>query len=208
MILDMIKKFCFIHIPRTAGVSITRTLREACLESDIYYHHNRHITAQSLKTSLMRNQEKTWNSLFKFAIIRSPFDIIESDYCLTLLQLNKMNRNINELWTRRLLRMKNEPGFKSFVLREILGPFSGIQQGGYWRTWCTNNGIDLGVEPFYYDDLQNGWLEICKRIGVETELLRLNSSERVHCAWTPDLIDKVSIRCKDDLDFGFKLPKS
>ncbi len=209
MIFDMTKRFCFIHIPRTAGVSITRALRSVCPESDIYYHHNRHMTAQHLKESLNRSQERIWKYLFKFAIVRSPFEIIESDYLLTLLQLNKTNRNINELWTKRLNRMKKEPGFESFVLREILGQFSCLQPGGYWKTWCLGyHDEDLGVEPFFYYDLQNEWLDICEKINVQIDLPHLNASEKEHCQWTKKLIDDVSMRCKYDIDyFGFSKPE-
>ena len=210
MILDCTKRFCFIHIPRTAGVSITRALREACPESDVYYHFRRHVRATGIKRMLNEAGDTNWERMFRFAVIRSPFEIIASDYRLTLLQLRLTDRGLNNGWGKRLQRMHQEPGFGPFVRREILGRWSGIMSSGYWRTWCLGSQReDLGVEAIRYEKLKTEWPRICDRIGIRNVSLPWhNRSEEHTVQWTRNLVDLVAALCCDDIErFGYPLPE-
>lgn len=76
MILDYTRRFCFIHIPRTGGVSITSALRAGCPDCDLAnYWPMRHATALEIKAML---GDEVWNGLFRFAVMRSPWDIVET----------------------------------------------------------------------------------------------------------------------------------
>lgn len=212
MIIDYSKQFCFIHIPRGAGLSITQTLRQACPEADIFYHSPlRHYFAIQAINSIGIGKE-LWERFYKFAVIRSPFDIIESDYRLTLHESQVASpSHLLHGWNQRIVRLKKEPGFDSFVRREILGPYSGIKPGGYWRTWCLgHNGEDLGVDAILYTQLHDKWPAICKRIGLSESpvLLRINAADMPKQRWNPNIAGRVASLCSLDLNrFGFEVPK-
>ena len=81
--------------------------------------------------------------------------IVLSDYRLTLrdLQVGALQARLAPGWRGRLERMRDEPGFEAFVHREISDPRYSRIRGGYWRTWCTDAGTDLGVRAIRYEEL-------------------------------------------------------
>jgi len=68
------KNVLFIHIPKTAGISVRRWLCMECL-MDGYWHY----TAQRLLTDGLLTQEQM-DGLFKFAVVRNPWDRLISAY--------------------------------------------------------------------------------------------------------------------------------
>ena len=114
MIVSHEHRFIFIHIPRTAGTSIEKSLcaamgiddmpsfigeRRSNLEKyarrDGYnyviyperqiYEGQKHITAKHLKSYV---GERIWNSYFKFSFVRNPFDHTLSVYLKYIKELN------------------------------------------------------------------------------------------------------------------------
>jgi hypothetical protein len=104
--------------------------------------------------------------------------------------------------------MRDEPGFEPFVHREICDPRYSRIRGGYWRTWCTDGGRNLGVEPIRYDVLED-WDEVAGSLGLPAcELPRVNQTPNVEMPdWTPEAIEAVGQVCGDDVErFGWKHP--
>jgi hypothetical protein len=106
--------------------------------------------------------------------------------------------------------MRDEPGFEAFVHREICDPRYSRIRGGYWRTWCTDGGRNLGVEPIRYDALGD-WGAVTGSLGLPVcELLHMNQTSDVELpVWTPEAIEAVGQVCSDDVErFGWLLPNN
>ena len=83
MIYDLHHCYLFIHIPRTAGVAITRALAGVSSHCVVDLTAGRHMTAAALKERL----GDRWHQFRPWAVARSPWDIVLSDYRLTLRDL-------------------------------------------------------------------------------------------------------------------------
>lgn len=94
MLLSLEKNFIFIHIPKTAGSSISRALRPGCLkpkptqwrrllshlpvrEAPEKANFNRHDRASWLRRKLPGS---LYDGAYKFAVVRNPFDLVVSNY--------------------------------------------------------------------------------------------------------------------------------
>ncbi len=207
MIYDLHHRYVFIHIPRTAGVAITRALASVSSHCFVDLTSGRHMKAVSLQQRL----SDLWPELRRWAIARSPWDIVLSDYRLTLrdLQAGALRSRLAPGWRGRLERMRDEPGFEAFVHREICDPRYSRIRGGYWRTWCTDGGRNLGVEPIRYDALKD-WDAVTASLGLPAcELPQVNQTPDVEMpVWTPEAIEAVGQVCGDDVErFGWQRPK-
>ena len=71
-------KFIFIHIPKTGGSSINSTLSKICGKDDVIRRDDtRHNTAIQIKAEV---GDAAWNSYFKFAFVRNPWEAVLSEY--------------------------------------------------------------------------------------------------------------------------------
>jgi len=207
VIYDLHHRYLFIHIPRTAGVAITRALAGVSSHCVVDLTAGRHMTAAALKQRL----GDRWHQFRPWAIARSPWDIVLSDYRLTLrdLQVGALQARLAPGWRGRLERMRDEPGFEAFVHREICDPRYSRIRGGYWRTWSTDAGTDVGVEPIRYDALED-WDAVADGLGLPAcELPRVNQTPDVECpVWTGDAIEAIGRVCGDDVErFEWQRPK-
>ena len=168
------RRAVFLHIPRTAGNSITNAIASACAGNnyDIFIgtgahsvehwsHVARHTTARKLKMFI-----KEWDDIFKFAIYRSDEERLES---IKRLVKRDIDRKVHELdvcaegW-RRVLMSEDKQWYWDLMVEQSTNYFTkGI------------DGEDLGVELFDYNRLDELWPEICARCGLhEIELPHLN----------------------------------
>lgn len=113
MILSHSRRFVFVHIPKTAGEAITRTLAPHLGRDDIYFSgqasrelHNayyrqryalrKHSKARDIATML---SQADWDGYFKFTIVRHPVDRARSLYHF----YEKMHQNRRPLSVRGVL---------------------------------------------------------------------------------------------------------
>jgi hypothetical protein len=160
----------FIHVPRTAGMSITETLAEyfagtpgMVVGINNHRPYERHARAGDLKPFI-----KDWDRIQKFAFERPRDEIIFSDY---------------QLHQRDFALLQNEPCdpeyWESLELAsmETLDEFARRR----WSTWIGNKEpIDYfsnagGVVRYRFADLDTAWARITKKIGAPG--LRLKRSE-------------------------------
>lgn len=80
MIYGLNHRYVFIHIPRIAGVAITRALARVALHCAVDLTADRHMKAVTLEQRL----SDLWPELRRWALARSPWDIVLRDYRLTL----------------------------------------------------------------------------------------------------------------------------
>lgn len=164
----------FIHIPRTAGNSITSAIASTCAGRGVdiilgtgrangWEHTRRHRRAQLLKDLI-----EEWEDIYKFAIHRPEEDRIQSAAKLIQRDIeNKVYENLScpEAW-RRVLKNEDKHYWDGFKEQTTDWYIKGGQ------------GEDLGVELHEFSELNEKWPEICDKCDIPQCILpRLNSSK-------------------------------
>jgi hypothetical protein len=201
-------QFAYLHIPRTGGTSMSYALTTAFRNANIlinraHWPHalRKHTTARELAEVM-----PDWPSLYKFAVMRSPWEIVASTWRLHWRDIRAGKSAFNDAaYLARLERVKAQT-FAQFVQEEY-GPWL-HPGGGFWRHFCLSlAGEDLGVECYRYEDLTPRWLELCGKLGCVMELPRLNAGVRDRVEWDAETIAFIADRCTDDIErFGFQPP--
>lgn len=202
MLLSLEKKFLFIHIPKTAGLSITATLKPYSLEENrtslrrflshfpirenpekAYFRV--HTTAQTAKVKI---GEELFSDLYKFAVVRNPYDRAVS-YYLYIKKSEKHN------WHRRAKKMS----FLEFLLMQEASNKRWDQSYFVEDT----NGQLLVDNVIYFERLNSEFAKICETLGVPSEELpHLNrsSNEGYREHYNDDAKAVVERMYKKDLD--------
>lgn len=183
MIYNMNHKFIFVHIPRSGGIAVTDTLLTHFPDSYVDIMHRRHRYAIGCKE--LDRLGEIWDHMYKFAIMRNPWEIVESDFRLVMRDVATLHSHskmeLYDLWHRRLTRAKQYKSFTEYVAREFLGRDI-VWEGGFWKTWCCDReGIDLGLDIIQYDNLEEGWLRVCRRLDMpQNPLPSMNSGNTIN----------------------------
>ena len=189
VILPSLKKI-FIHIPKTGGASLTGALRQVFPDAiadggEIHGHqYIKHI----------RPSFPDWEF---FAVIRNPWDMLESYYRWLAHQKanhyfmcsEKVRCFVEDLMSRH-------PVWRSLMENYIWYP------PGVFHTYC-----DEDTKVFIYSD--RVFDEISEYLGVTLPSVRINHSDAARITWSQDLIDAVAERASGDIErFGFTPPKA
>lgn len=149
--------FLFIHIPRTAGNAITRTLtKELVNYEDVTIATSstkclwRHMNAITAIKNLGIEKPKI------VAISRKKEEIINSEFQMMRKSKREYNKKKHpELYRKREAAKKNDYGYFQDVWADFL-------QGKTIWEWWTNN---LMVEPIPFNMLDEFWPRICELAG-------------------------------------------
>ena len=179
MIISHKHKFIFFKTRKTAGSSIQVELAKYCSQNDIItgqyrqgVDDNRHFTGLNMDKFYTNHPHPTlketkaflgndiWDSYFKFAFVRNPFDIAVSRY----------------FWTKKgksnVVQETSIDDFKVWINGGLLSEDSLIQYT------CDFGKIDLDFIG-YYENLQNDYNFICSKIGLPSkDLPKLKSGYR------------------------------
>jgi hypothetical protein len=177
------ERFLFIHIPRTAGYSLKAVLGSrygtyvSMLINTLPVRHANpfwcHSTARDLRPWVM-----DWDGIYKFAIMRNPYDLLSSMWRWTL----KYEKDKYTPWTF-LTQKPNYP----------------IPAGGFWEHYCGE-----GVEAIRYEHLDQEWPALCTRLGLpELTLPRVNAMPAEH-TWSAECLDYIRDKAAADFErFGY-----
>ena len=175
MIISHKHKFIFIAIPKTGTHAIRFALREHMGEEDeeqvglfvkkkLKYEslskiNHGHISCIQAREAL---GEQVWNNYFKFTFVRNPWDRYIS-FCSFIHRENPKFQKTPELFLRRMI---DKPEIRQRILFrpqvELI---------------CDNNNIPLVDFIGKYENLQEDYDKICKKIGVSSQVLeQLNAS--------------------------------
>jgi hypothetical protein len=205
-------KVCYVHIPRCAGMSITTALATAIPDAQVDTEQNRHDYAKYIRSRL---NPSCWERTFRFAVIRSPWEIVASMWRLAKRDVAAMATDPvfaaqQTGWTEYLRQFALDQDFDHYVERDVLGGVTGVAMGGFWRTWCCGRyGKDLGVTPYRYARLRDDWPVIAAKCGCrDLELPHLNGTSPEPAPWTRTLVQQVGHYCWEDIQrFGYQPPE-
>ena len=208
MIISHRHKFIFFAVPKTATHTIREALRQHTGPDDweqqvlfgeqflpipqLARLHHGHISAQEIRPHL---EAEIWDTYFKFAFVRNPFDRFVS--CCFF--LNREDPNFEHT---AVAFMKERLQRTQFQQRVLVRP--------QYQQLCTVGG-DIALDYVgRYENLQESYDVICERIGLsKSELSTKNSSE--HSRYTQyyddDLQQQVAEFYKEDLRlFAYDFP--
>jgi hypothetical protein len=185
MLLSHSHRFIFIHIGKTAGMSIRNALQPYCAEPDKFKIRRPsplkdgqpnplytmwetlllHPKAREVKREL---PAETFDTAFKFAFVRNPWDYMVSLYHFML----------SDLEIPRHAEVKALPDFTAFVdwSAHETAPFpKGITK--LQSDMVTDKDGKLLIDRVcYYETLRQDFDAVCQHVGIAAELPHLNSS--------------------------------
>ena len=176
MIISHSHKFVFFAVPKTATHAIRQALRQQLTEGDweqqtlfgqqflpmpeLAALGHGHISAQQLKPHLAPD---VWETYFKFAFVRNPFDRFVS----TCFFLNRGTPNFENSALSFMKAALGRPRFRGRVLVKPQADLLTDDLGGIAMDFVGR-----------YETLQASFDEICERIGIpSSNLPRKNVSE-------------------------------
>lgn len=170
-------KFIFVHINRTGGTSWERSFG--------LHHGHDHRLANGLRSL------KCWNSYYKFAFVRNPWDRYVSIY---------KNRNIRvsfPKWIRSHIK-----AFRKNKLSKAFSP---------QLDWISDkNGKILVDYVARFENYKEEWYKICEIIGAKKKMRHVNGTKHRHYTtfYNDATIENVRIlAAKDIAEFGYEFDK-
>jgi len=200
MIISHKHKFIFIAIPKTGTHAIRFALREHMGNEDeeqvglfvqkklknkrIAEIGHGHISCLQAKEVL---SEKIWNSYFKFAFVRNPWDRYIS-FCAFMHRNNPKFHKTPELFLRRMIEKTQ------------------IQQRVLFRPQvefiCDEQNHVMLDYVGRYENFQENYDNICEKIGITTQQLdQLNTSKHLYYKeyYNEELVKKVANFYQQDI---------
>jgi hypothetical protein len=193
----------FVHIPKTGGQTITKLLANPSMlfhtgvEDGIEYAH--------MTASQLRNIVPDYNTLFKFAFVRNPWDRLVSEYYYRIAgggvfpYLDKRPKSFAEYV--RMVAKLNICSMQHACVNHICPQREFVYDGSDLIVDCVER----------YEDYEAGVRRIMQRLGVEfVELPHINSTRHNHYTdyYPKKLRDIVSWLYADDIKtFGYTWPR-
>lgn len=191
------QKFVFVHVPKTAGTSISKVLGKYVERHNYenWYLKNDHITLSNLSKHL------DLGGYYKFAVVRNPYDLMLSLWCYKRKHPNQyLSKEAAALGFIEFVRFIYENREESFFETYEIFP---LFRGGQW------NWIDCGVNKIMrFENLEFDFQTILSDLGLPQEPLpRLNVTN--HSCYL-DYYDKVAMRMVEaifSMDFDHLYPR-
>ena len=190
----------FLHVPKTAGYSVSTALAEAFAEAQSYPVRGMeksegaaYYTGRCLGHDVFA---RTWS----FCFLRNPWDWTVSGWLHVTRNKRAygdgppdFERFLKDGWDKGLVRNPNKLKFKSPEM--FVDYHTQITQSGHLTG---PNGDDPVPIAFYarFERLAEDWARICERLGHDIELPHKNRSTRTHYTeyYTDELRDIVAER--------------
>lgn len=166
------KKIIFIHIPKTGGTSVIRSLKPLVDEQNFLTFG--HYTIEALE-KFPSMKKKEYSNYFRFAFIRDPVDRLISAF--HFLQNGGVNEYDKE-WSEKLGLKKYN--FEEFVLSKLdkltlkknLAPVHFLQQVYFI------SGSSSPINLFKFENFKESMLYISSLLGIEPSLLEIQHANR------------------------------
>jgi len=215
--------FAFVHVPKSAGTSVTSVLSKLCTLLDVeiggsafgeaiqsaYLNRHgisKHSTAQELRALL---GEQLWLRYVSFGVVRHPLDRLASAYRFLRQWESSANR-----WHGRMSEFES---FSDFVASDVWikdeGPDRMFRPQAFWLAESSSNEL-LVDRVLFVESLNADLRQLLLDIGVPRAKLpdalpHLNATRKRDFAYalSEELMNKVGERYRRDLDiFGYEMP--
>ncbi len=192
VILTGEKNVAFVHIPKTAGTSITKWLTEHKGNSNLEYFEN-----HPSYNDLMKDR----NDLFTFTVVRNPYERVVSLYHFIRNVIIPKFPNTPFLTMNNIESENTFPSFNDWVL-----DLDNMKYPEHmWYTIFTsqsvwnNPNINLTIR---YENLDESFVEVQKYLNIPYPLPKFFVSGHTHYRdyYTDETRKLIGLRCERDLD--------
>ena len=193
--------FLFIHIPRCGGTSMSTALTAAFPQCFIGCDNIKHVRARYLRRLI---GEDLWKKAYKFALIRSPWEIIESYWRHTTAAYDNIEFiSHDSFWYSHVYEVHSYSGFDEYVERQYLtDPNINLREKcGFWQTFCMEDtNEDLGVIPVLTTRAADFFDGLCHLYHATPSFAypHLNGANAPMGIWSKNLKERVGERCAYD----------
>lgn len=216
MIINHNYRFIFLHVPKTAGTSITNYLSSFTGWNDIElggthygeqiqeiygrrFKLNKHSTAKQIRAIV---GEDLWRGYFKFAVVRHPLDRLVSAY----LFYRKWDHPSTDA-------VRALSGFEEFVHSEFFAADrrNATRPAGSQTAFLWDGGLAVDL-VCRFESLTDDMARVASRLGLgdfPAALPQLNATERTHWEdyYTPASQEVAMSAYRDDFaTFGYPIP--
>ena len=204
------KNFIFIHIPKTGGNSIQSILQKYSEDQIITkakyqdgierfeignknYNYRKHAKLIDYKKEL---KPELYKGMFKFAVVRNPWDRLISYYF-------SPHRGIKEFDRNNFKKMINQIPILGYFTTEI--KLTDRVKNKLGLNYKVYRSLDKDVD-FYirFENIEEDFKELCRKLDIPFESLpRYNKSEKNHYSsyYDNELIELVAKKFKQEIDF-------
>lgn len=183
------QKAIFVHIPKTAGVSLVKSI----------YGENVERGGHRKITHLSKLMPGSINDYFTFTIVRNPWDRLYSAYkFMTNGGINHHDENAFKL------HLSSIDSFEDFVMNWLNKDNLKHIIHFYPQSWFLKNNsgeIELDfIGRFEY--LSSDFAEIANKMGVKNKLKHLNKGDKgsYKTVYSQEMIEKVKFIYKEDIE--------
>lgn len=200
MLISRQRRFVFVHVPKTAGISTQRMLQtlvsDAKLRADSVRHgpDNLEDYYHPLARDIRRQVGPAWETYFSFAFVRNPWDRMVSWY-----EMAKQRKDVRSPSLDRIRGLT----FEQFLTMDPPAAHANTCQTDY-LTDIEGNRIVTFIGQ--YENLRKDWGTICQLIQVPAFIIKTNFTkhEPYQTYYTDQTRDLVGERFQRDLDlFGY-----
>jgi len=200
MFLSYDPQFIFVHIPKTAGTSISNCLRtvaagkvEQGSQKDSWDFHT---TARLFKYKLGGNQ---FDNSFKFSFVRNPWDWMYSWY-----SMHRKGQDADDYTFKHWLMEYEHKMTRTFMWDEI--PIASQRRGQ--MDWLTNKNGEVIVDFVgRFENLEEDFDIVRDKLKIKKRLTKTNASIRgdYRSAYDNEMIEFVYKYCEKDIkEFGYE----
>mgnify|MGYP006135587267 CR=1 FL=1 len=180
------KKAIFVHIPKTAGLSVVES---------VFGTHGGHRTAVYYRKVF----DKEFEQYFKFTFIRNPWDRLYSAY--RFLEAGGVNKHDKQAFE---MHLGNCQSFEDFVMnwldKKMIFKIIHLFPQSYFLVG--NKGELLVDYVGRFESLQDDFQHIVQKLSLEITLPHVNKTKRkdsYQLAYTKGMIEKVARIYQEDI---------
>ena len=206
MLISHSHRFVFVHIPKTAGTSLTRALapfsnpnpdkRFDKIKSKLGYVSDpasfylpKHADYRYAEKRLGK---EAYDQFYKFAFVRNPWDLLVSYYAYIQKKEDHHRRK----------KVSPMSDFSAYLDYEI------SRNKAFQYKMICNEKKEIQVDFVgRFESLASDFDKIADHLGIEASLPHINTSKHrpYQEAYTPELRDRVAEHWKDDIEiFGYQ----
>lgn len=213
----------FVHVPKTGGASINRTIKHYLKPAEVFGPRKIDMGIQPRRFAWeIKNRwasEQQWNEYFKFAYVRNPWDaivsifhnILQSDLPQNLTDVKEDKRILKRILVEYFDKQGKDLSFSNFVEHCVWANALDCRFSYHWKPQYLHVTDPEGniILDFVarFESFDRDWEKIQAEIGLRVDLPRLNRSfhQAYREYYNQTLRDIVARRFERDIDlFGYQ----